>query len=259
MEDSRHRPAQGFWALVADLVVAHPLPILSVCLLVLLPLAAVGARSKSNHSQLSDLDPDTPSVIGTSDRQTVFRRRRTEPGDRTHPPSRARLPIAAGPSDDRRAEPQAARDRQYRRGSLAHSAARQASFHRTRSWTFESNRRPGRRHGGRVAVRRHPARRRRPTAITSPGSTSSSSPTPSPKRASALSKKCETALQSAAVAGQPLAGAPPRSASPVRAPMLHDLKSVTTLDQRRMYFLVTIGVYADSGRASCGALESASI
>ena len=26
--------------------------------------------------------------------------------------------------------------------------------------------------------------------------------------------------------------------------MLHDLKSVTTLDQRKMYFLVTIGVYA---------------
>ena len=33
-------------------------------------------------------------------RQTVFRRRRAEPGDRTYPPSQPRLPIAAGPSGD---------------------------------------------------------------------------------------------------------------------------------------------------------------
>ena len=72
MTAPRNRSAQGFWALVADLVVAHPLPILSVCLVVLLPLAAVGARSKSNHSQLSGLDPDTPSVIGTATVRRYF-------------------------------------------------------------------------------------------------------------------------------------------------------------------------------------------
>src|SRR5262249_55428299 len=67
-----HRKVQGFWALVADLVVAYPLPILLVCLVVLLPLAAVGARSKSNHSQLSGLDPNTPSVIGTATVRQYF-------------------------------------------------------------------------------------------------------------------------------------------------------------------------------------------
>ena len=32
----------------------------------LAPLAVVGARTKSNHNQLSDLDPDRPSVIGAN-------------------------------------------------------------------------------------------------------------------------------------------------------------------------------------------------
>jgi RND superfamily putative drug exporter len=54
----------GFWVGVADLVVAYPAAILSVCLLVLSPLAVVGARTWSNYNQLSDLDPDRPSVKG---------------------------------------------------------------------------------------------------------------------------------------------------------------------------------------------------
>jgi RND superfamily putative drug exporter len=56
----------GFWARVADLVVGHPLSILSVCLLALIPLAVVGALTKANYSQLADLDPDRPSVIGAN-------------------------------------------------------------------------------------------------------------------------------------------------------------------------------------------------
>ena len=59
-------PSPGFWAWIADLVVSYPVAILSVCLLVLAPLAVVGARTKSNHNQLSDLDPDRPSVIGAN-------------------------------------------------------------------------------------------------------------------------------------------------------------------------------------------------
>ena len=47
-------------------MVAYPLLILSVCLVVLAPLAVVGARTKSNHNQLSDLDPDRPSVVGAN-------------------------------------------------------------------------------------------------------------------------------------------------------------------------------------------------
>ena len=47
-------------------MVTYPVSILSVCLVVLAPLAVVGARTKSNHNQLSDLDPDRPSVVGAN-------------------------------------------------------------------------------------------------------------------------------------------------------------------------------------------------
>ena len=45
---------------------SYPLAILAVCLVVLAPLAVVGARTKSNYNQLADLDPDRPSVIGAN-------------------------------------------------------------------------------------------------------------------------------------------------------------------------------------------------
>jgi RND superfamily putative drug exporter len=57
-------PPSGFWLRVADLVVNHPLTVFAACLVVLAPLAVVGARTRSNYSQLVDLDPDRPSVVG---------------------------------------------------------------------------------------------------------------------------------------------------------------------------------------------------
>jgi len=59
-------PMTGFWVRVANVVVRHPTPILLVSLAVLAPLAYVGARTTSNYSQLADLDPDRPSVVGAS-------------------------------------------------------------------------------------------------------------------------------------------------------------------------------------------------
>jgi RND superfamily putative drug exporter len=59
-------PMKGFWVGVADIVVKYPLAILSVCLLVLVPLAVVGARAQSNYRQLADLDPDRLSVVGAN-------------------------------------------------------------------------------------------------------------------------------------------------------------------------------------------------
>jgi RND superfamily putative drug exporter len=65
-EDPEALPLRGFWVGVADLVVSHPLMILVACLAVLAPLAVVGARSRPNYSQLVDLDPDRPSVVGAN-------------------------------------------------------------------------------------------------------------------------------------------------------------------------------------------------
>ncbi len=45
-------------------MVKYPLAILASGLLVLTPLAVLGARARSNYSQLGDLDPDCPSVVG---------------------------------------------------------------------------------------------------------------------------------------------------------------------------------------------------
>jgi RND superfamily putative drug exporter len=54
----------GFWGGVADLVVNHPSKICAASLAVIAPLAAFGAFARSNYSQLVDLDPDRPSVVG---------------------------------------------------------------------------------------------------------------------------------------------------------------------------------------------------
>ncbi|MDR3618680.1 MAG: MMPL family transporter [Paludisphaera borealis] len=59
-------PMTGFWIWVANLVVRHPAPILVVSLAVLAPLAYIGARTTASYSQLADLDPDRPSVVGAS-------------------------------------------------------------------------------------------------------------------------------------------------------------------------------------------------
>jgi putative drug exporter of the RND superfamily len=59
-------PMTGFWIRVADLVVKYPITILIMCLCGLIPLAMVGAQTKANYSQLADLDPDRPSVVGAS-------------------------------------------------------------------------------------------------------------------------------------------------------------------------------------------------
>src|SRR5271157_5907665 len=65
-ESLEQNPRMGFWIRVADLVVKYPITILTFCLAGLIPLAIIGAQTKASYSQLADLDPDRPSVIGAS-------------------------------------------------------------------------------------------------------------------------------------------------------------------------------------------------
>ncbi len=65
VERPEHLTAR-FWTWVANTVVRHPAPILLVGLGAMVPLAVVGARTVSNYSQLADLDPNRPSVIGSN-------------------------------------------------------------------------------------------------------------------------------------------------------------------------------------------------
>jgi RND superfamily putative drug exporter len=65
-DDDDDGQGRRFWFRAADLVVTYPGAILGTCLLVLAPLAFVGARTPSSHNQLADLDPDRRSVIGAN-------------------------------------------------------------------------------------------------------------------------------------------------------------------------------------------------
>ncbi len=63
-EGADQGPGNRFWLRAADLIVQYPATILVVCLAALIPLAVVGARTRANYNQLADLDPDRPSVVG---------------------------------------------------------------------------------------------------------------------------------------------------------------------------------------------------
>lgn len=71
-ESLEQLPMSGFWLGVADLVVRRPVAILALCVLGLTPLAVVGARTRPNYSQLADLNPDQTSVIGAKIIQKYF-------------------------------------------------------------------------------------------------------------------------------------------------------------------------------------------
>jgi RND superfamily putative drug exporter len=63
-ETQAESPMHGSWVRISDRVVRYPAAILIVSLLGLTPLAVVGARSVSNYGQLTDLSPDQPSLVG---------------------------------------------------------------------------------------------------------------------------------------------------------------------------------------------------
>ena len=64
VEAFEETPLAGFWAGVADHVVRRPGMILAASLLVLAPFAVVGAMTKSSYDLLGDLADDRPSVVG---------------------------------------------------------------------------------------------------------------------------------------------------------------------------------------------------
>ncbi|WP_422931329.1 MMPL family transporter [Singulisphaera sp. PoT] len=72
IESLEQLPMSGFWMRVADLVVRYPIRILVLCVLVLAPFAMVGARTRPNYSQLADLNPDQDSVVGAQTVQRYF-------------------------------------------------------------------------------------------------------------------------------------------------------------------------------------------
>ncbi len=58
-------PLANFWGKIAGLVIRRPALILAASLILLTPLAILGARTTSNYSQLTDLSQDQPSILGS--------------------------------------------------------------------------------------------------------------------------------------------------------------------------------------------------
>ena len=224
-------------------MVSYPLAILSVCLLALLPLAVVGARTKSNHNQLSDLDPDRPSVIGANAVRRYFAVGELSPA----------IALIDNPQlDFRSPRGREAIDEINRRLLAIDNVADVRSLTQPLGKTAAAGpdggllESPGRARPSTAAVNPamsapgQPAKR---TATTSRASTSCSRPIPSPNRASTPWSESHDVLRAATAPGQPLEGTASIGIAGSTS-VVHDLKRVTTSDEHRMYFLVTLGVYA---------------
>jgi putative drug exporter of the RND superfamily len=235
-------PLSGFWVRVADLVVNHPLTILAVCLVVLAPLAVAGALASPNYGQLVDLDPDRPSVVGANVVRPYFALGELSPT----------VALLENPTlDFRSTAGRAAIEEISRRLAEIGSVAEVRSM--TRPVGKPEGPAAGRRLFDRLAdeaVRiaaepRYVSTRPRQAADlnhitrleivfkTDPFSESS---------LRALEDVRET-LRRATAAGQPLQGTMEIGFAGSTS-AVDDLKRVTTSDQRRMYVLVTLGIYA---------------
>jgi RND superfamily putative drug exporter len=232
---------EGFWGRVAGIVVDHPVSILAVCLIVLTPLAIVGARTRSNHNQLSDLDPDRPSKIGADVVRRYFAVGELSPA----------LLLVHNPTLDFRSNAgRQAVDEVGRRLLALENVAEVRSLAQPLGKLPDSRSNQGflNRFAGQIvnaAVESRyvsttpadPADRNHITRFdvvlkTDPFSESSSQ----------TIERVHEVLKTAAAPGDVLAGSAAIGIAGSTS-AVHDLKTVTTNDQRRMYVLVTLGVY----------------
>jgi RND superfamily putative drug exporter len=234
-------PQTGFWVRVAGLVVNYPLPICAACLAILVPLAVVGARTRSNYSQLVDLDPNRPSVVGALAVRSCFAVGELSPTvaliehatlDFRSPQGRAaikemsrRLAALPGVAEVRSSTRPVGKPEESTIGEslfarLADRALRIAAEARYVATTPRRS----------ADVNR--ITRLEIVFETDPFSESSLQ----------ILQDVRATFQRATAAGQPLEGANAIGLAGSTSEV-SDLKRVTTSDQHRMYVLVTLGVY----------------
>jgi RND superfamily putative drug exporter len=240
-DSSNARPNGGLWGRIANLVGSYPFTILAVCLLVLTPLAIVGAQTKSNHNQLSDLDPDRPSVVGANVVKRYFAVGELSP---------ATVLVANPRLDFRSADGRQAIDEITRRLGKIDNIAE------IRSLTQPLGQKSATSDGGlltRLAnhalntgaelryVSVRPSENLDRNHITRFDVVFKTDPFA--ESSLVAMRRVYDVLQNATTSGQPLEGATSIGISGSTS-MVNDLKRVTTSDERRMYVLVTLGVYA---------------
>ena len=240
-ESLQQMPLSGFWLAVADQVVKRPGVILSVCVLALLPLAVVGSRTRPNYSQLADLDPDRPSVVGAKVVQKYFAVGELSPTGLLikHPTLNFRQDKGREVIDAicRRIAkiPNVAEVRSVSQplGKTAKAPVDKSFFGRQMEQIM------------RAAVDSRyvslkPAVKQDLHHITRVDVVFRTDPFSDPSL-QALETLLAT-VRDATRTGQPLEGATAFGVTGSTA-SVNDLRKVTTQDERRMYFLVTIGVY----------------
>jgi RND superfamily putative drug exporter len=223
-------------------VVSYPVAIFTTCLIALVPLAVAGARAKANYSQLADLDEDRASVVGADVVRRYFalgelgptvalienpRVNFLSPQGRTaiEEVSR-RLSMLGGVAETRSLTRPLGKPAELTAGKslferLVGPAVRIVA--ESQYGSIRPRQRSDAYHITRLEI----------VFKTDPFSESS---------LQVLEEVRET-LRRATEPGGPLHGAREIGFSG-STPALNDLKHVTTNDQRRMYVLVTLGVYA---------------
>lgn len=231
----------GFWGRVADFVVASPALILSVCLLVLAPLAIVGALARSNHNQLADLPPDRPGVQGARVVERYFPVGELSPAIVLIDNPRIDFGSAAGRAvleqvgRDLRAIENVAdvRSAAAPLGGAGRGSAPDSFLERTRDQVVTT-----------AAMSRyvgvHPAKPQDRNHITRLDIVFKTDPFSAASRLSL--DQVRRALDQATAPGQPLAGTRAIGVGGLTM-AVSDLRRVTSTDERRMYVLVTLGVY----------------
>jgi RND superfamily putative drug exporter len=241
-ESLEQLPLAGFWVNVANLVVRHPVTILSLCMLALTPLTVIGARTRPNYSQLADLSDDQPSVQGSRIVRRYFAVGELSPTlilvENPRLSYRGEEGRQAISTLSRRLEalPEVAEVRSIAQPLGKRAAPVPAAGFMQRLLAQTMRIAVDSRYVSTTPVR--PGDRDHITRIDVVFRTD-----PFSDAALGALEKVYGVLQEATGPGQPLAGATAFGLTGATS-MIEDLKKVTTADEHRMYVLVTLGVYA---------------
>jgi len=236
-------PLSVFWGKIATIVIRRPGLILAVSIGALIPFAILGARTTANYSQLTDLSPDQPSIIGSKIVRRYFAA--GELGPTTI--------LIEHPKIDFRSEPGRAAIEKL---SQSLAAIKIPGDDRANVEEVRSISRPlGRPPEG--FLNRYAEVVRRPFVDPRYVSTSPADAAdlnhitrldlifrsdPFSSNSLKTLARVREAIAEAAKAGGPLDGMTASGMAGSTA-MVDDLKVVTTEDEHRMYWLVTLGVY----------------
>lgn len=229
-------PMAAFWEKVASMVIRRPGMILTASLAALAPFAIYGASVTPNYSQLTDLSPDQPSIIGSKVVRNYFSAGELGPT----------AVLIEHPRVDFRSDPgRAAIEKLCKKLAGLDNMAEVRSISRPLGASPEN------------FQERIFDRGRRPFVDSRYSSTAPANPAdldhitridlifksdPFSVQSLATLDEVRRVVREAGQAGGPLEGMTTTGLSGSTA-MVADIKAVTTLDQNRMYWLVTLGVY----------------